>query len=203
MSHEIDTSPPGTALLEAMRRGGRLMVFRHMEAGEGSDDFSAEDFWRDCGKQRGLSPQGRADAQVVGAAVRELGLPVGRVVSSPLCRARRCAEALELGEVLVDERASYFEKWAADGLDSGPFVAAYRELLAEPPEHGTNTVVVTHAQRDPYVLHPVFDWMEQGSCAVFEPRAGGGLDLLGLVRVGDWGFIGHRDVPVVQPGVEP
>jgi len=85
----------------------------------------------------------------------------------------------------------------------GSFIAAYRELLGEPPARGTNTVVVAHAQRAPYVVHPVFDWMEQGACAVLEPREGGELGLLGLVRVGDWGSIGHCDVPVVRHAVEP
>lgn len=202
MSSTIDTRAPGTALLEAMRRGGLMMVLRHMEADDGSDDFAHPDFWRDCAKQRGLSRQGLSDARAVGAAMRRLGLPVGRVVSSPLCRAHRCAEALGLGDVHVDERASYYEKWAADGMEPGPFIAAYREVLHEPPPTGTTTVVVTHAQRVPYTVHPVFDWMEQGSCAVLEPRGGGELCLLGLIRVADWRFIGDRDVPVHRPAAD-
>jgi hypothetical protein len=37
---------------------------------------------------------------------------------------------------------------------------------------------------------------------MLEPRGGGELCLLGLVRVADWRYVGNRDVPIHRPAPE-
>src|SRR5205809_6571586 len=75
----------GAALLQALRRGGYVIYFRHT-----STDFSANDdnmtHYADCSHQRNLTEQGRAEARAIGAAIRSLDVPIGTVLASPFCR---------------------------------------------------------------------------------------------------------------------
>ena len=71
----------------------RLLIVRHAEAAAGNPD-----------ELRPLTSEGREHARALGARLREQGFAADAVVSSPLLRARETAEALRLGEPVVDER---------------------------------------------------------------------------------------------------
>src|SRR6476660_1445130 len=75
----------GPALVSALRAGGFVLYFRHASTDFGQNDDSMTTF-EDCAKQRNLTDIGRSEAHVIGAAIRELGIPVGRVLASPFCR---------------------------------------------------------------------------------------------------------------------
>jgi phosphohistidine phosphatase SixA len=82
----------------ALRQGG-VAVMRHALAPGTGDppDFDLES----CASQRGLSEEGRAQAQRAGDAFRQHGIAAARVLSSRWCRARETAELLALGPVEV------------------------------------------------------------------------------------------------------
>src|SRR3990172_5990252 len=84
------TIPPAE-LLATLRQGGYILYFRHA-----GTDFSQNDknmkSYEDCANQRNLTDKGRNDARAIGAAIRELRIPVGRVMASPLCRTVETAE---------------------------------------------------------------------------------------------------------------
>src|SRR5205823_3745128 len=44
--------------------------------------------------QRNLSPKGREDARAIGRAFHDLGIPVGRVLASPMCRTEETARLI-------------------------------------------------------------------------------------------------------------
>jgi phosphohistidine phosphatase len=71
----------------------RLVIVRHGEAAPGEPD-----------ELRPLTPQGRKQARDLGKRLREEGLDVDVVLTSPLLRARETAAALGLGDATVDER---------------------------------------------------------------------------------------------------
>jgi phosphohistidine phosphatase SixA len=48
---------------------------------------------------RQLSAKGRAAAQRIGAAIRRLDIPIGRVLASEYCRTRETARLMNLGPV--------------------------------------------------------------------------------------------------------
>jgi phosphohistidine phosphatase SixA len=50
--------------------------------------------YEDGARQRNLTDAGRADARAIGAAIRALGIPIGRVLASPFCRTRETAELI-------------------------------------------------------------------------------------------------------------
>jgi phosphohistidine phosphatase len=71
----------------------RLLIVRHAEAAPGDPD-----------ELRPLTPNGREQARGLGKRLRDEGLEVDAVLTSPLLRARETAAALGLGETTVDER---------------------------------------------------------------------------------------------------
>jgi phosphohistidine phosphatase len=71
----------------------RLVIVRHGEAAPGDPD-----------ELRPLTPKGRKQARDLGKRLRDDGLEVDAVLTSPLLRARETAAALGLGDATVDER---------------------------------------------------------------------------------------------------
>lgn len=91
---------PGTARAsaegwEAMRRPGAIAVMRHAYA----PGFGDPDNFRlgDCSTQRNLNDQGRDQARRIGAAFRDNGVEIDRVLTSQWCRSAETAELLGLG----------------------------------------------------------------------------------------------------------
>lgn len=91
-----------------------VVLFRHANA-PGTGD-PAGFVLGDCATQRNLDDKGRAEARAIGAAFRERGVMVGRVVSSQWCRSRETADLAFPGR--VEEEAcfnSFFSNREAEG----------------------------------------------------------------------------------------
>jgi phosphohistidine phosphatase SixA len=82
------------ALAEALREGGVALVMRHAKTESTTDRVEEVG---DCSTQRNLSAEGREQARQIGRDIEALGVPVGEVLTSPLCRADDTAE-LAFGE---------------------------------------------------------------------------------------------------------
>jgi phosphohistidine phosphatase SixA len=84
------------ALWSDLRNGG-IVLFRHALApGTGDPDGFDVD---DCSTQRNLDARGREDARAIGAAFRERGIMVGKVLTSQWCRCTETAELAFPGQV--------------------------------------------------------------------------------------------------------
>ncbi|MDX6555173.1 MAG: hypothetical protein QOD86_1368 [Miltoncostaeaceae bacterium] len=181
-----DNGPPptptapleGTQLVDALRDGGYVIFFRHAattRSGQPDDDLTT------CTTQRNLNAQGRREAREIGAAFRELDIPVGRVVASPYCRTKDTAR-LAFGH--VDETSLALK-------DGGKPLS---ELIARLPEPGdTNTILVGHGlDRLPPLHLPPLDEAEaavlvidaSGSHRVARVKADGWADLVAAEAAG-------------------
>lgn len=172
----------GDALLEALRDGGLVLYLRHTETGStGADDLST---LGDCSRQRSLTDAGRQDARDLGAAVRELGVPVAEVRASPFCRTLETAR-LAFGEVVEDERLL---AQAPDASDRETLRAGVSELLTRQPPDGENTVLVGHVSNVQTVaeVEP-----SEGGTVVFRPD-GDGFRLVAEVPPGGWQRLAER-----------
>jgi phosphohistidine phosphatase SixA len=122
----------------ALREGGHVALMRHAEApGTGDPPGFRLD---DCATQRNLSERGRADAARAGARLKEAGIEIGRLASSPWCRCRDTAELLGLGPVEIEENFAnaFILRDRRDALAEGA-----RRVIGE--WHGPGTLfVVTH-----------------------------------------------------------
>jgi phosphohistidine phosphatase SixA len=79
-------------LWSLLKKGGHVVLMRHAITTPGVGDppgFRLEN----CNTQRNLTDEGRRDAQRVGAAFRERGIVIERVLASPWCR---CVETASL-----------------------------------------------------------------------------------------------------------
>ena len=117
---------------------GIVAIMRHAHA-PGTGD-SATFTLDDCTTQRNLDARGRAQAQAIGAAIRNAGVAVDRVLSSQWCRCRDTARLLGLAPVQdLPAINSFFRNPARADRQT----AELREFLLGLPT-GETAILVTH-----------------------------------------------------------
>ncbi len=160
----LDESPQA-ALIRDLREGGHVLVVRHTTTESATDRVEVVG---DCGTQRALNAQGRQEARELGAALRELEVPVGDVRSSPLCRTHETA-ALAFGRTR-DDLGLVSPGVVGTEADDRARAVRLRERVASPPP-GPNTVLVTHTGSigDAFGLSVL-----EGEALVFGPGGGEG-----------------------------
>jgi len=168
-------------LLTELLKGGYILYFRHA-----ATDFSQNDekmqSYEDCANQRNLIDRGRSDARAAAAAIRNLGIPVGRVLASPFCRTVETAQ-------LLFGRAEKMQE--VRGGPSAPAdaerYAALRRILATPVRAGSNLAVVSHGNPFHSVAGPPY--LAEGEAAVIRPL-GADFQVIARIRVDRWDALG-------------
>lgn len=181
----------GEALVAALRQGGHNIYFRHAATDWGQhDQVAAAGDWKSCdpARMRQLAPEGRATARRVGAALRALAIPVGRVLSSEYCRAAETARLLGVGA--VETTLEIMNLRAADyvgGREAA--IARARRQLAQPPAPGSNTVLVAHGNlcRDATGVYP-----GEAGAAIFRPQPDGTFAFVAALTPADWEALARR-----------
>lgn len=164
-------------LIAAMREGGKVVFLRHSTTVQEQIDTGR---LGDRAGQRNLSPAGIEQARALGRAFRALDISFGRILASPVFRARDTAELAfgagsftESMEVVADDYAGGRVNFMVDST---------RRLLRTPPEGGASLLIVGHRtplemvtrQRFPDTILP------EGAMAVFMPM-GNEAKLLGTL----------------------
>ncbi len=176
-------SPQQTFLIEnelvrQLRGGGFVIYIRHAATVPASDTDPQN--LANCAAQRNLSDEGREQARRIGNSLRQLGIPVGRVLSSAFCRTVETATlAFGRAEQSVDLTSL---PQAGTEAEEERRVSALRDLLSTAPPPGQNTVLVAHLfniQRAARVS------IAEGEAAVFQPT-GGGFRLVATVTADEW-----------------
>jgi broad specificity phosphatase PhoE len=134
-----DGAPRQPAVVGELQRGGMVLVVRHSLT---DTRIEQQEFLRSCALQRNLSRAGREQARAIGAAMRELEIPVGEVRASPMCRTHDTAE-LAFGKAELDRMLLSLGVEATD-RDDARRTRYLREFVERAPPDGTNTVLVTH-----------------------------------------------------------
>ena len=180
------------ALLERLQSGGLVLVFRHAETGPDSERPDAisgrhsiegstkerQAAYLDCDRQRNLSDEGRADLQGVAEAIREIGLVIDEVFSSPMCRTRESAWLLA-GQVT-----------AADAL-IGQDNEKRQRLVSTVPVDGGNRILVSHGYVVSSIVPNPDEPDERGQIArghahVLEPLGNGEFRVFAELGPDDW-----------------
>ena len=171
-------------LINNLKHGGYVIVFRHAPTNRDQSDSDPLNY-SDTAHQRLLSDKGVELATRIGYAVHELGIPVGRVYTSKFSR------AIETGKLIGGDEVTTTIDVTEGGLVATPIendrrAAALRALVATPPTHGTNIIIVTHKPN----LIDAFgaDWVssKDAEASVFKPGDNGSATLVGRLQAQDW-----------------
>lgn len=169
-------------LSDQLRAGGLVILMRHERTNVPSrgDDYTRPA--NDCNAQRNLSPAGVAGAAETGAAIGVIGWPIGRVLSSEMCRATETARFM-FGRYEIEPRLMHH-----DNTPERTVTVAGQELnalLADIPRGGTeNTVMVSHIGN---IYFATGTRLSEGEFAVLQRQEDGHYVILGTF---DPGYIG-------------
>lgn len=171
------------ALATALRDGGLVILVRHGATFADQADTDPFNF-ENISAQRNLNDNGKALARSFGEALRQAGVPVGKVYTSKFNRAYETATIAGFTDI---ERT-------ADLTEGGLVVTpnennrradALRKLLGTSPKPGTNTVLITHK---PNILDALGkDWFDvkEGEASIFRPENGRYV-LVARLQMADW-----------------
>ena len=185
------TPEQGSALVEALRGGGYILLFRHaltdlsqgddlsallLAGNEGASRGSVDGLNPDCSKQRNLSQPGRDQARRLGVDFERLRIPHDTVLTSPFCRNLDTA-ALAFGHYRIEERLSLIVGADADGAAANEI----RSLLRQRPA-GTNTILISHLSN---ITAAGFNLIAEGESIVIKPE-GSQWTVVAYVKADDW-----------------
>lgn len=157
----VAAAAPTGSVLDALREGGCVLLLRHARTDPGVGDPPGFRLG-DCGTQRNLSAEGRAQSARLGASLRDAGVPIGPVRSSRWCRCLDTAR-LAFGRV---------EPWPAldsffggrTGADAQTDALRRWVLAFRGPD---NAALVTHQVNATALLG---GWLEMGETVVLRAR---------------------------------
>src|SRR5947207_11357964 len=166
------------ALVAELRKGGYVLYFRHAGT-EMSQNDSKSLGPTDCANQRNLSPKGREDARAIGRALHELGMPVGKVLASPMCRTVETANL-----IFGQSEPSTAVRGNGEFPSSDPRrFEQLRTIFVSAVPIGTNVGIASHGNPFHGVAGPPYP--EEGEVAVIK-GTGTDFDVVDRVRPGAW-----------------
>ncbi|HZE52395.1 MAG TPA: histidine phosphatase family protein [Bradyrhizobium sp.] len=170
-------------IAQALRAGDLVIVVRH--GATFPDQADTDPFNLDnIAAQRNLNDKGKALAKAFGDALRQAGVPVGKVYTSKFNRAYETAVIAGFKDI---------EK-TTDLTEGGLVVSpnennrrseAFRKMLASAPKVHTNTILITH---QPNIISALGkDWFDvkEGEASIFRP-ANGAYTLVARVQMDEW-----------------
>jgi phosphohistidine phosphatase SixA len=175
--------PSDAELAQVLREGGHVIVIRH--GATNADQADTDPLNPDnVAKQRQLSAKGEEAAKALGVAFKQIGISVGKAITSQFNRAYQTAKLA--GFDTVEKSVDITE----GGLVVSPNennrrAAAFRKLASTAPAAGTSTVIVSHK---PNIIDAFGkDWFEvkEGEATVFKPD-GTGYKVVARVQMDEW-----------------
>jgi phosphohistidine phosphatase SixA len=170
-------------IAQALRAGGLVLVVRHGATFPDQADTDPLNF-DNIAAQRNLNDKGKALAKAFGDALRQAGVPVGKVYTSKFNRAYETAVLAGFKNI---------EK-TTDLTEGGLIVSpnennrrseAFRKMLAVAPADHTNTIIITHQPNIVAALGK--DWFDvkEGEASIFRP-VDGVYKLVARVQMDEW-----------------
>jgi len=153
-------------LIAAMREGGKVIFLRHSTTVQEQIDTGR---LGDRGGQRNLSPEGIEQARALGRAFRVLNISFGRILASPVFRARDTAELAFGAGAFTESMEVVADDYAGGRVDF--MVESTGRLLRTPPPSGANLLLVGHRTPLEMVTRRRFPdtILPEGAMAVFAP----------------------------------
>jgi phosphohistidine phosphatase SixA len=175
--------PELAALATELQRGGHVIVVRHGATHANQADLAPLNP-EGPAAQRQLNDKGRDAARAFGAALKTIGVPVGKTYTSRFNRAFETA--VLAGRVDAEKSIDITEGGlVVSPIENARRAAALKKLAETPPAAGTTIIVVTHK---PNIMDAFGkDWFEvrEGEASIFRPQPGGTV-LVARVLIEEW-----------------
>jgi phosphohistidine phosphatase SixA len=170
----------GGALVNALRRGGYVLVMRHASSPRELPDAKTANP-DNTSRERQLDDAGRMTATAMGEALKRLGIPVRQVLTSPTYRARETVRLLSLSGVLpVEELGDAGRSMQAAGDAQKEWL---QKVVARVPMG--NALVVTHQPNIARAFPNAAD-VADGETLIFHPDGKGATMLIARVKIEEW-----------------
>src|SRR3974390_3282964 len=182
-------------IAQALRAGGLVIVLRHGATFPDRADTDPLNF-DNIAAQRNLNDKGKMLAKQFGDALRQVGIPIGKVYTSKYNRGYETA--VLAGFKNIEKTTDLTE----GGLVVSPNennrrAEALRKMLATAPNAGTNTILITHYPNIIAALGK--DWFDvkEGEASIFRPE-NGSYTLVARVQMDEWPRIAAAAKPNAQ-----
>lgn len=179
VKHSVVKNPH--ELIEALKSGGYIIYMRHGITTRKNKNRNKQpiDLTR-CETQRNLTEEGRTQVAHIGAVIKSLNIPIGKVKSSPYCRTKDTAKAV-FGEYEVDDLLAYsMAKLEKESAMLGKYL--HDSILAA-KDTENNTVFVGHTAnlKDGLGIWP----KPEGVVVIFKVEQGK-VVFKGMIKPEDW-----------------
>jgi phosphohistidine phosphatase SixA len=175
--------PSDVELAQMLRAGGHVIVLRHgaTHADQADTDPLNHD---NVAKQRQLNAKGEAAAKSFGEALKQIGVPVSKAITSHFNRAYQTAKLAGFDN--VEKTLDLTEGGLVVSPDENNRRAgAFRKLATTAPPAGTNVIIVSHK---PNIIDAFGkDWFEikEGEATIFKPD-GAAYQVVARVQMDEW-----------------
>ena len=173
-------------LAQMLRAGGYVIVLRHGATHADQADTDPLNH-ENVAKQRQLNAKGEEAAKALGEALKVIGAPVSRAITSHFNRAYQTAKLAGFDN--VEKNIDVTE----GGLVVSPNennrrAVAFRKLASTVPPAGTNVVIVSHKPNTIDAFGK--DWFEvkEGEATIFKPD-GAAYQVIARIQMDEWSRI--------------
>ena len=186
----------GMALVQALRKGGFNLYMRHALSNVGQDGnlIQTPMWWDNCAIQRNIADAGREQAHKVGAAMRELKIPISQVLTAQFCRTRDTGHAMGLGPIEITEDLNH---QIGQRIGTDVNTARFKQLV-EIPAKGTNRLLVSHTHGSPKSEERIMGSLQEAEIVVFQPDNKGGSEPIARIPVTEWDNL-IKSEPAAKP----
>jgi phosphohistidine phosphatase SixA len=135
--------------------------------------------------ERQLDLSGRLSATAMGEALRQLGIPIGSVLSSPTYRALETVRLAQFGYAnTFDNLGDMGQSMQSD--PNGERAAWLRTQTWARPAGRANTIIVTHLPNIAEAFPKDSEDLGDGEALVFRPDGRGAAVLVARVKISEW-----------------
>jgi phosphohistidine phosphatase SixA len=178
----------GAELVAALRKGGYVLVMRHASSPPATPDKDTADP-ENTALERQLDESGRETAREMGTAIKQLGIPIGTVFSSPAYRALETVRLASLGTPRTVPELNVGTQNMTQAAADSTRATWLRKEVGEGTRFGTDTLIVTHAPNIIAAFRDAASGLVDGEALVFHPDGKGGAALVARVKIEEWAHL--------------
>src|SRR5579864_256174 len=172
----------GEALLNALRRGGYVILMRHASSPNDAPDKQTANA-DNVKLERQLDQTGRTTATAMGKALRDLKIPIGDVLTSPTYRALETVRYAQLGNPHPYAELGDNGRSMQGGTEAQ--ATWLRNRVTQFPS-GANTILVTHFPNIRDAFPQFAAGLADGEALVFGPDGKGHATLVARIKIEEW-----------------